>query len=34
MFHFDFGIAALVFALIFTWSLLLPQPAEATHVRA
>ena len=31
MFHFDFGIAVLVFALIFT---LLPQPAETAHVRA
>ena len=32
MFHFDFGIAVLVSALIFT--LLLPQPAETAHVRA
>jgi hypothetical protein len=30
MFHFDFGTAALVFAMIFTWSSL--QPAEAAHV--
>jgi hypothetical protein len=34
MFHFDFGSAALVFAMIFTWFLLRAQPAEAAHVRA
>jgi len=33
MFHFDIGIAVLVFAMIFTWSLLRAQPAEAAHVR-
>ena len=34
MFHFDVGIAALAFAMIFVWSLLPgPQPAEAAHVR-
>jgi hypothetical protein len=34
MFHFDVGIAALAFAMIFAWSLLLgAQPAEAAHVR-
>jgi hypothetical protein len=32
MFHFDFGIAALVIAMIFTWSSLCAQPAEAAHV--
>ncbi len=33
MFHFDVGIADLVFAKIFAWSLLRAQPAEAAYVR-
>ena len=34
MFHFDVGIAALAFAMIFAWSLQRgAQSAEAAHVR-